>query len=360
MAIMNNWADCKEILCIRTDNMGDLLMSTPAIRALKETFGCRITLLTSAAAGGITKYIPEIDETILFRSPWNRHGANPAEVRAVTDALKARHFDAAVIFTVYSQNPLPAAMLAFMAGIPRRLAYCRENPYDLLTCWVPEKEPYDHIRHQVKRDLDLVASVGAATRNERLSVTYTRESWRRAWEKVTASGLDPAKPWIILHPGVSEEKRTYPAGSWIAAGKKMREKFQLLFTGVANERELADSICEGIGSGAFSLAGLLGLEELIALIAHAPLIVSVNTGPVHIAAAVNTPVIVLYALTNPQHTPWKVRSKVLPFHPPEELLSKNEVVRYVYDHLLKDTPAVAGPDDLVEAVGEILGPASGV
>jgi hypothetical protein len=66
-------------------------------------------------------------------------------------------------------------------------------------------------------------------------------------------------------------------------------------------------------------------------------------------------VIVLYALTNPQHTPWKVPDKVLIFHPPEELLSKNEVVRYVYRRFLKEKPAAAEPEDVVQAVGEVLG-----
>ncbi len=65
-------------------------------------------------------------------------------------------FDAAVIFTVYSQSPLPAAMLCYLAGIPRRLAHCRENPYALLSDWLREPEPQQRTRHEVERQLDLV------------------------------------------------------------------------------------------------------------------------------------------------------------------------------------------------------------
>jgi hypothetical protein len=65
--------------------------------------------------------------------------------------ISEKKFDAAVIFTVYSQNPLPTVMLAYLAGIPKRLAYCRENPYQLLTDWVPDQEPYTLIKHQVRQ-----------------------------------------------------------------------------------------------------------------------------------------------------------------------------------------------------------------
>ena len=66
---MSDWMGCKKILCIRPDNMGDLIMSAPAIRALKETFGCTITLLTSSMAAGIVPFLPEIDELMVFDAP---------------------------------------------------------------------------------------------------------------------------------------------------------------------------------------------------------------------------------------------------------------------------------------------------
>mgnify|MGYP003350186482 CR=1 FL=1 len=74
------------------------------------------------------------------------------------DAPLLPRASAAVIFTVYSQNPLPAALFATWAGIPLRLAYCRENPYALLTDWVPEPEPESFIRHEVQRQIDLVGA----------------------------------------------------------------------------------------------------------------------------------------------------------------------------------------------------------
>jgi ADP-heptose:LPS heptosyltransferase len=86
---------------------------------------------------------------------------------------------------------------------------------------------------------------------------------------------------------------------------------RLVFTGAASDVELVERVRVAVGAPTLSLAGGLGLGELAAVLEAAPLLIAGNTGPVHLAAAVDTPVVDLYALTNPQHTPWMVPSAVL-------------------------------------------------
>jgi lipopolysaccharide heptosyltransferase II len=355
---MIDWKICKNILVIRADNMGDLLMSSPAIRALKKTFHCKITLLTSAMGNLIAPFIKEIDKTIVAELPWVkiRKPVNEKDFKMLVERLHKLKFDAAVIFTVYSQNPLPAAMLAYMAGIPRRLAYCRENPYHLLTDWMVEKEPYTFIQHQVKRDLQLVKMIGAETEDERIKIIFSETAKKNALEQLSAIGVDVEKDWIILHPGVSETKREYPPSDWIETGKLLRDQldFQLLITGSFAEKNLCRNIRQGIGEKSFSLAGLFPIEEFIALVSLAALVISVNTGTTHIAAATQTPVIVLYALTNPQHTPWQVNSTALFFSVKEDLRSKNEVVNYVNQHLMDQALEPPAPLQIVEEAEKLL------
>jgi lipopolysaccharide heptosyltransferase II len=355
---MADWKDCKNILCIRPDNLGDLIMSGPAIRALKETFGAKITILTSSMAAGIAKFLPQIDNVIVFDVPWVKTNQQPEpdQFIEIVDELKRHEFDAAVIFTVYSQNPLPTAMIPYMAGIPKRLAYCRENPYQLLTDWVPDKEPYHTIKHQVRRDLDLVAAVGAVTNDENLNLGVDTELAGAVDQKLMQAGVDLKKPWLILHPGVSEVKRLYNEEEWARAGKRIINDlgYQVLITGVQSEKELTDRIASQIGAGAFSLAGLFNLSEFILLISRAPLLLSVNTGTVHIAAAVGTPTVVLYALTNPQHTPWNVPSKVLTFAVPLHLQSKNEVIAHGNRHFSRLDHITPDADDIVSAAEQLL------
>ncbi len=358
---MTDWKNCKNILCIRADNMGDILMSSPAIRALKETFNCHITLLTSAMGNFIAPFIEEIDDVIVADLPWvkTQKPLDEKQMSSLIAQLTKRNFDGAVIFTVYSQNPLPAAMLAYMTGIPKRLAYCRENPYHLLTDWVIEKEPYTIIKHQVERDLDLVKAINANVENKKIRINFSESAKKAAIEKIKTAGVNLEDDWLIVHPGVSETKREYSEGNWIETGKLLRDKLglQVIITGSGNEKELCNRIQKGVGNNSFSLAGLLSLEEFIALISLSPLVISVNTGTVHIASATQTPVIVLYALTNPQHTPWKVPSSVLYYSVKEELRSKNPVVRYVSESVMDKKLRIPTPSEIIHEAEKLLTPA---
>jgi lipopolysaccharide heptosyltransferase II len=355
---MKEWAGCKNILCIRPDNMGDLIMSAPAMRALKESFGCAITLLTSSMAAGIVPFLPEIDDVIQWNAPWVKTGgiSNIESFYSIIEDIKTRQFDAAVIFTVYSQNPLPSAMIAFLAGIPKRLAYCRENPYDLLTHWVPDKEPYSFVQHQVQRDLQLVKTIGASTQNKKLQLLLQKNVWPDVSKKLSALGVDLQKPWLVAHAGVSEQKREYPPTLWIETGKQIVQElgYQVILTGSEEEKQKLQGLQTGIGQNAFNAAGLLSLEEFITLIKKAPLVLSVNTSTIHIAAALGTPVIVLYALSNPQHSPWMATGKVLIYDIPEALRSRNEVIQYVHENLHPQLVSMVMPDDIVHAIKDVL------
>lgn len=354
---MDNWSSVKNLLCVRLDNIGDLLMSVPAITALKQTFGCKITLLTSSMAGKMAPFIPSIDDVMVYDVPWVKSDISPQvdTISTLVEELKKRNFDAAVIFTVFSQNPLPAAMLLYMAKIPMRLAYCRENPYHLLTHWIPEKEPYTFIRHQVQRDIELVRTVGASIDDDRIRMNVPMQAWNTTGEKLKKAGVDLTKPWVVLHAGVSEKKREYPLPLWIETGNKIVEELQcqIILTGTESEKPLVEKIRNGVGRSVFSMAGLFNLDEFIVLIKNAPLIISVNTATIHIAAATQTPVVVLYALTNPQHTPWKVASKVLLFDIPEEMRSRNEVLQYVRDDYFTENTPMVTPDEIVRAANSL-------
>src|SRR5581483_8827692 len=108
-------ADFSRVLCVRPDTMGDVLMCTPAFRALKETFPqVSLTLLTSQKGNAITPFIPFIDDTILFDVPWEKNNAvyqDGKQLRMLIETLKQKKFDAAIIFTSFSQDPLPAALI---------------------------------------------------------------------------------------------------------------------------------------------------------------------------------------------------------------------------------------------------------
>jgi lipopolysaccharide heptosyltransferase II len=303
-----SWTEVGSVLCVRLDSIGDVLMSTPAMRACKEAFACSVTLLTSAAGAEVAPLVREIDVAVAFAAPWMKPRAGGGDA-AMIRRLKAERFDAAVIFTVYSQNPLPAAYLCYLADIPLRLAHCHENPYQLLTDWVPDPEPASTVRHEVQRQLDLVAAVGARTANRQLSFAVPQAA--RDVVRGLLAGF--ARPVVVVHPGATAASRRYPPEQFARAADLVIAETgcQAVFTGDAGEAELVGSVQQRMVHRSHSLVGRLSLAELGALIDEADLLISNNTAPAHIAAAVGTPVVDLYALTNPQHTPWAVHSRVL-------------------------------------------------
>lgn len=319
----DTWQQARRILCVRLDSLGDVLMCTPAMRALRLAVpGRTLTLLSSPSGAAALPFIPELDDVITWSAPWTKsatsaatRSATPASAPAPITTLAARGFDAAVIFTTYTQSALPAALLCHLAGIPLRLAHCRENPYDLLTDWVPDPEPATLVRHEVQRQLALVQRVGCRSADLGLSFVPRPADDAAARTRLLAAGIDPDRPWILLHPGASAASRRYPTAHWAHVLRLLAQELQLplVLTGSAAESELVDGIQFASAVPAISLAGRLALGELGAALRLAAVAVTNNTGPAHMAAAVGTPVVDLYALTNPQHTPWNVRSRVL-FH----------------------------------------------
>jgi lipopolysaccharide heptosyltransferase II len=349
------WSWAKNVLCIRLDSLGDVLMTTPALRALRDSLpDSHLTLLTSPAGAAVAAHVPEIDDAIVFRAPWMKAtGETRTSDLATMRLLAGLGFDAAVIFTVYTQNPLPAAYLCYLAGIPLRLAHCRENPYQLLTDWAADPEPQRVVRHEVRRQLDLVATVGARTDNERLSFAVPLSAVAAVQARLDGLKLDRSRPLVVVHPGASAASRRYPPEQFARAIDLLvtQTGCEAVFTGDAVERPLVGFIRQRMQQPARNLAGELGLAELAALIGEADLLVSNNTGPAHVAAALGTPVVDLYALTNPQHTPWQVSSRVL-FH---DVPCRN-CYKSVCPEGHQDCLRLVPPEAVAAAACELLGP----
>lgn len=313
------WRDVRRVLLVRLDNLGDVLMTTPAFAAVRDSLPqAHLALLAAPSAQALAPHLPMLDEVITAQVPWVKAGAaaldgqppGPAE-RALLQRLLQGRFDAAILFTVSTQSALPAALLCRMAGIPRVLAHARERAYGLLSDAVPETDEIGPgMRHEVRRQLDLVARVGLHTADERLRFALRDEDVDAAGRLLQAADVDPERPYVLVHPGASAASRRYPAAAYGAVARLLQdERVQVLLCAGPGEAGLLQ---EAAAAGARRvLAPLQQLGTLAALLAGARVLVANNSGPVHLAAALGTPVVDLYALTNPQHTPWLVPARVL-------------------------------------------------
>ncbi|MBC8076622.1 MAG: glycosyltransferase family 9 protein, partial [Chloroflexales bacterium] len=138
LAISDAWLAARRVLAVRLDNLGDVLVTTPAIRAIKESLPqAQVTLLASPVGAQAGRLNPTIDDVLVYQAPWmdpwqQLPQDSEREQRCIAE-LRARRFDAAVIFTSFRQSALPAAYLCYLADIPLRLAASVDGPGSLLT-----------------------------------------------------------------------------------------------------------------------------------------------------------------------------------------------------------------------------------
>ena len=345
------WQRARRILAVRLDTIGDVLMTTPAIRALQQSgVGRSVTLLTSPAGAEVAELVPEIAQVVVHDAGWMKtdDAPDPVADAGLIRWLQTTGFDAAVIFTTYSQSPLPAAVLCHLAGIPLRLAHCRENPYQLLTDWRPETEPFEGVRHEVQRQLDLVAAVEARASDDRLSLRVPPTAAHRVERLIEHDIAPDGRQWLVMHVGASASSRRYEHFGEVARRLGRDHDYTIVFTGTAGEGPLIEAVRQGLDGPSVSVAGRLSLGEVAELIRRAPLLVSNNSGPVHIAAAVGTPVVDVYALTNPQHTPWRVPAIVLSHDVPCRNCYRSECPLGHHDCL-----RLVDPGDVVAAALEL-------
>lgn len=315
------WRDARRILVVRLDNLGDVLVTTPAIHAIKTALpSAQITLLASPAGAQAGRLNGDIDEVIVHDAPWiDPWGALPhdsARERGLIERLRAGRFDAAVVFTSFRQSSLPAAYACYLADIPLRLAASIDGSGSLLT--TRHKHP-DRLMHEVERGLGLVNGVGILPSERRLVLDIPEAARRNAQKRREHIEGASDGPLVVVHPGCSMPARTYPAERYAEAVVELTRSLdaKVVLTGSSSERELVHGIAAAlppdVRSRVHEASGTLAFDELCALIESADLVVTNNTGPMHIAAATATPVIVLFALTNPveQWGPWQTSHRIL-------------------------------------------------
>jgi len=305
---MNDWRDARNILVVRLDNIGDVIMLGPALRAVKQaTPDARLTLLASPAGAGATPLLPWIDDVIVWRSVWqDAHGRvpfDPARERDLVEQLAARHFDAALIFTSFSQTPHAPGYVCYLAGIPLRAGESKEFGGGVLTT---ELRGAPDEMQQAERNLRLVEALGFPVTDRRLAVALTPDDRGAADSLLAEIGLDPLQPFILIHPGASATARRYPPERFGEVAQLLRHRGrQVLLTGVEREAEIVNqAACHA--PGVPCLVGQTTLAQYAALIERASLVICGNTLPLHLADALGTPLVVLYSGTDYEEQ-WRPR-----------------------------------------------------
>lgn len=294
-------------LVARQDSAGDVLLAGPAIRAVAAA-GRRVVLLVGPRGHDAATLLPGVDEIVRWAAPWIDATPPPVEadrVAALVDRVRAESVEDAVILTSFHQCALPLALLLRLAGVGRITAISEEYPGSLLD-----------VRHRVDGDppeAERALSVAAAAGYPLPDVDSTRLAVRRPLPD--ADHLLPAGPYVAVHPGTAAPARAWPTERWAGAVETLsRHGHQVLVTGAPHECELTASVA---GTDGIDLGGRTDLGQLAAVLDRADAVVVANTGPAHLAAAVGTPVVSLFAPTVPA-------ARWAPYGVPLELLGDQD------------------------------------
>ncbi|MGH4026319.1 MAG: glycosyltransferase family 9 protein [Pseudonocardiaceae bacterium] len=291
-----DWAAMHRVLAIRPDNVGDVIMLTPALRALRRAAPkARLELLASPAGSALRPLLPDIDGLLTLSPSWQQVGEPAAADRlaaseeALVGMLAARGYDAAVAFTSPTQSPWPPLYAALLAGVGVRVGQSAEFAGALATHWVTP--PPEHT-HQVDRCLHLLASVGvpAAGRDPVLQVPASARQQARE--------VLPGTPFALLVPGASASARRYPAERFGAvAGCLAASGLPVLVTGTDEEQPLVQRVVRSANHPRVRALPVLDLTVLAAVVAAAAVAVTNNSGGMHLADALGTPVAVAWSGT---------------------------------------------------------------
>ncbi len=294
-------------LLVRCQNwIGDVVIATASLRCIRRSFpDSRISVLAKPWVIPVLAHNPDIDEIIEYDGK-ERHKGTRGKLR-LARYLRTRRFQGAILL----QRAFEAALIARLAGIPKRMGYATDSRGFLLTHKArSSREEFDVPR--LEHDLRLLEGFGLKIGEKSLSIPIDREQKGRAEHRLREFGLSTEEPLVGFSPGAvgSVLKRWYPERfAELAVRIVEAHQAKVLLFGSANEQELGAEICRMASNrGVVNLAGRTSLEEAIALIGACGLFVTNDSGLMHIAAALDVPLVGVFGPTDPRRTaPWSKR-----------------------------------------------------
>ena len=291
----------KRVLVARVDSAGDVLLSGPAVRAVAAS-GAEVVFLAGPRGRAAAGLLPGVAAVVVRHIPWIDPEPEPVtreSMLALVDELADLRVDEAVVLTSFHQSPLPLALLLRLAGVPTIAAVSDDYPGSLLDV----RHRVDEELHEVERALSLVGALGYEL--------PPGDDGSLAIERPGLAEGSPAgeEPYVVVHPGASVPARAWaPERSAALVDALVGAGRRVVVTGGPEEAALTALVAGAPRGEVLDLGGRTDLAGLAEVLAAADAVVVGNTGPAHLAAAVGTPVVSLFAPTVPARRwrPWGV------------------------------------------------------
>lgn len=297
-----------KILVVKMSSLGDVVQSLPALSALREAFpGAQIHWIVEETGADLLRLHPGVDRIwVVPRFRWVRHLRSPGhwpllirEATRTVRALRGHRFELALDL----QGLLKSAVWMGVVRADRKVGFdgAREGAARVLT----ERYPWGHPDgHAVERYLGLVEGISGWCGPVNYGIVLSPDAEARAQEILRSSGGAPHRPWAVLIPAARWETKEWPRRSFARLADEIvrRTGLQVLFAGGEGERLKIGEILSRMTEEGVDLTGKTDIPALAALLKQARVVVSVDTGPMHLAVAVGAPVVALFGPTAPWRT----------------------------------------------------------
>ena len=276
-------------MIVRLDKIGDVLLSTPVIKAVREACpDAYIAMMVKRQARQLLDGNPYLDETIVYEKTGRERGLfrNISFIRF----LRRKRFDIALVLhpTVRSH------LIVTFAGIPKRVGYNRKWGF-LLTTRVPHKKHYG-LKHEIEYALDILRYTGLEPKDKTLYMPVDSAAERRMEALFAAEGLTKKDLCIAINPGASCASKKWGPDKFAKAGQALVEKYgaRIIIVTDNADKAIGNRIAFQMKKGCLDLSGKTSIAELASVLRRVKLFISNDSGPVHIACAVKTPVIAIF------------------------------------------------------------------
>ncbi len=288
----------KRILIIRTDRIGDVALSTPVIKALRRACpDAYIAFMVRPYAEDIVTGNPFLDEVIIY----DKQGAHKNFPATLLFALRLRkkRFDTALILHPTNR----AHIIAFAAGIPNRIGWDRKMP--MLLTMALKDEKYLGQKHEFEYNFDILRAAGVEVSEKSLYIPVKEEDDSAVRSKLAEKGISDSDALLAVHPGASCASKRWPLERFASLIDRLKARYDVKIVLVSGPEEAAQvaALKKTIADDAADLSGRTSVGELAALLKRCRLFISNDSGPVHIAAAVGTPSIVIFGRKQPGLSP---------------------------------------------------------
>ncbi|MBL7071164.1 MAG: lipopolysaccharide heptosyltransferase II [Candidatus Omnitrophica bacterium] len=284
----------KRILIIRTDRIGDVVLSTPVITALRQASpDAYIAFMVRPYARDIVDGNPNLDEVILY----DKYGVHKGFFSTLSFArdIRKKSFDTAIILHPTNR----AHIITFAAGIPERIGWSGKLSFLLTRALKDEK--FLGKKHEFEYTLDILKAIGVEAREKGLFVPVKEMSRASVDAKLSERGIGASKEILAVHPGASCRSKRWPLERFASLIEILRGRYDLETVLVAGPGDAAytSALKESLKGKATDLSGETTVGELAALLERSKLFISNDSGPVHIATAVGAPSIVIFGRKQP-------------------------------------------------------------